>query len=793
MSKISNIFECSLSDFTFPDKYSKLIKRIENLNGFNNLHGEKFNIETISSILELDPHYFSSFPSVGKLYVELLIELKKELSSILEGNNEINFQFEEKIFTSSDYSLETSINELPLTSQYQKLMKKILAVMDNVKIAQDIVNIDVNKFSKLPYVGKLYVELLIKLQNKLNNENLEVENDAVIEIQELEPVVELTEEQLNTPLAQIKFSPEHQKIIKRTSNLLENVYTVKDIIRVNIGDFSKVPSVGKSYIKNLIDLKRKLPNIVVDMYAKSIRFRDNYSIDFTEIDAVLIEDVESYLWTLDDKKMDVALSRWGFNQQHETLEEVGKRHNLTRERIRQFEKTINTNLILSLRIEPKVLWANIREKMTENLTVLLPNLAKCFNTGKLFYEFIGLCCQVESSSIYEIVTAKVNPKIINQLFCTNQSPLDQEIVINELTSNYGYSKASAINSIKHLEKSEHILITEQGIYPKNLSKIEAIAHVLTFHSSGLPWKDIARIANKKGYSSNNFDETRQATSAWSCSEYVYLSGLGTYRNLMFLDVEQFDIPNLMQWLLDYFNQNNLTALHLHDYYQSTRNQQTNIEYFTLRHLVREYGEEYGIYFNGKSGSDSVSIDKDSKRIIQSDVIIKVLNESKVAMTMQEIAERLRSKSTGHASFYIHNLMEEGKVVRVDKMVYTTTEKAFSNINTKAIMQVIKDIMNVPNAIVEADIFREYINMELNLSYSKYIYASLVKTQLKEIKWYCNNTLFSKRTIPYKNLADVCRQLCNPTLSNNENIKIIQKAIWLTDSVAMSIIQSWRLV
>ena len=176
---------------------------------------------------------------------------------------------------------------------------------------------------------------------------------------------------------------------------------------------------------------------------------------------------------------------------------------------------------------------------------------------------------------------------------------------------------------------------------------------------------------------------------------------------------------------------------------------------------------------------------------QSDVIIKVLNESKVAMTKQEIAERLRSKSKAHATFYINNLTEEGKIVRVDKMVYTTPEKAFSNIDTKAIMQVVKDIMDASNIITEADIFREYVNMELNLSHSKYIYVALVKTQLKELGWYRSNTLFSKNPIPYKSLADICNQVCNPEFSNNENVKILQQTVWITDSVAANTLQWWK--
>jgi hypothetical protein len=281
-------------------------------------------------------------------------------------------------------------------------------------------------------------------------------------------------------------------------------------------------------------------------------------------------------------------------------------------------------------------------------------------------------------------------------------------------------------------------------------------------------------------------------SGYHDSEYVYLCGLGTFRNLIFLDIEQFDIPKIMQDLLNYFNKNNLIVLHLHDYYYQTKKQHNEIEYFTLRHIIRGYGEEYGLYFNGKSNVDSVSLDSEIKSFTQSDVIIKVLNESKVAMTTQEIAERLRSKSINHASFYINKLTEEGKIVRVDKMVYTTPEKAFSNIDTKAIMQVIQDIMNTSeNVIVEADVFREYVNMELNLSYSKYIYVALVKTQLKELGWYRNSTLFSKKSIPYKSLLDMCKQLCNLELSNNENAKALQQAVWLTDAMTSDTIQQWK--
>jgi hypothetical protein len=136
-------------------------------------------------------------------------------------------------------------------------------------------------------------------------------------------------------------------------------------------------------------------------------------------------------------------------------------------------------------------------------------------------------------------------------------------------------------------------------------------------------------------------------------------------------------------------------------------------------------------------------------------------------------------------------MEEGKVVRVDKMVYTTTEKAFASVDTKAIMRVIEDIMSISNIIVEADVFREYVNMELNLSYSKYFYAALVKTQLKELDWYRSGNLFSKNQIPYNGLADICSRLCNLEFSNSENAEILKKAVWITDAVVANTISMWK--
>jgi len=684
--------------------------------------------------------------------------------------------------TLSPAQLETPMEQVAFPAQYQKLLKRISAIAGNVVSVQDLINLDPVGFGEFPSVGKLYVQNLIELQKKL---------PSILDAK-LNQQITLSPTQLETPIAQLVFPAEYQKLIKRISAITGNVVSVQDLINLDPVSFGELPTVGKLYVRKLMELKKQLPALL-DAQAK--KFASFNSIEFDEIDNVLIQDVESYLWTLDEMRMDIAFSRWGFNHQHETLEEVAVRYikpdekPLSRERIRQIEKLINSNLLLHLTIPSKILWANIRAKMTEDLTVLLPNFAKCFPTDKLFYYFIELCCQVEAGSISKIIFTKIRTEIISALFCHTPSPVSHEVIVNELMSNYGYDKASAIHGIKQLARFNKIEITPLGIYPRKLARAEAVAHVLTSHPEGLPWKDIAKIVNVNWFSSTQIDETRMM-HGFNDNEHIYLCGKGMYRNLQFLDLEQIDIPKIMQHLVNYLQKNNAATSHLNYYYQA-KGQCYETDYFTLRHLVRAYGEEYGIYFKGKSNVDGVSLDPDSSHITQADVIIKVLNESKVAMTMHEIAERLKSKSVRHAIVYLHILREQGKVVRVDKMVYTTPDKAFSNIDINAVMAVIRGILNIKDVIVEADIFREYVNMELNLSYSKYLYAALVNIRLNELGWHRQNMLFSKNPIPYKNLLDMCKQLCDPSSSNAKNTTILQQAVWLSDAVVSSAVQQWR--
>ena len=291
-----------------------------------------------------------------------------------------------------------------------------------------------------------------------------------------------------------------------------------------------------------------------------------------------------------------------------------------------------------------MLWQHTREKMTAYLRCLLPNLSRCFESDKDFYSFIELCChgQVESGGLLKIVDPHVSPKLLNSYFCNTASPACYDAVVEELVSSFGYSPLLAMTSLRELDKLMSIKITKDGIYPANLGKKEAVAHALTEHPNGLPWKDIARIVNAGGYCSTKLNEERLIHDYFCNSEYVYACGRGTYRNLMYLDISKLDISSVMKNLYEYFRSNNIIRLHLHDYYYQSKLSSV-IEYFSLRYIVRSFGHEYGIYFDGKSGVDSLSLDPEVSRVTQKEVVLQAFNNAKGAMTKQEIADTLEVK------------------------------------------------------------------------------------------------------------------------------------------------------
>jgi hypothetical protein len=539
---------------------------------------------------------------------------------------------------------------------------------------------------------------------------------------------------------------------------------------------------------DIIDGRKK-----IDFKVKSLLvMADYFHVDLREIDQILLDDVEEYLFSLDDESRGIIRSRWGFHCKPETLEELGLQYRVERERIRQREQVINANFLRTLRIHPDVLRRNIMRDSTLDFQVLLNNLSSCFENERCFYDFLEILCQTEKGEIFRLVHPDVKTTFLDAYFCENTSPVNREMLIGELASNYGYARDQAINVLVELQKKSRLKIISNDVSPINLGKAEAVAHILLNHPNGLPWKDIAKIINQNGCCSTHMNENRPSASYLGESDYVYLCGRGTYRHINFLDMSKIDVTHIMDSILEYFLVSNTDSIHLNDFYHQAKPDIKAIDYFDLRHVVRSFCSEYGFYFNGQSSVDGLGITANFVRVTQQKLILEIMNKANGAITKVEVAERLRSKSLGHANFYLDKMIEEGQVVRIDNMMYTTPDKAFANIDAESILHLMNSIMGDTSKIIESDVFRLKVNSALNLAYTKYFYAALASINLDKFGWTRKHNLFSRKDIPYQSLNDAFSSLCDPLFSDAENLEKIMLEVELTDQVAAVGIRNWRL-
>ena len=486
----------------------------------------------------------------------------------------------------------------------------------------------------------------------------------------------------------------------------------------------------------------------------------------------------------------MPIYRWGFHQQHETLEEIGKSHGLTRERIRQKEKKIDSALPHFIRVDPKILEQNIRENLTSSLTKSLPTLSACFDSERRFYSFVEILCQAKNNSIYSIAHPTVNQRMLDAYFSENASPVPYTNLIEELTSNFGFGQTLAHNTLVELQRFNRLRITESGIYPSNLGAHEAFAHVLAAFPSGLPWKDVAKIVNTSGCCATKMSELR-LVPVFNRSDHFYLCGRGTYRNLKYLDMSRYDVQGIIDKIIEYINAHSVSSVHLNDYYHCADVETKLIDYYDLRHIVRTFGEDFGLFFAGKSGADSVGLKPKFERITQPKLIVDVMTKSEGAVTRSEVASRLMSKSIGHAGFYLDKLMSSGEVVRVDNLMYTTPEKAFQNTDTDSILCMIDDILIDSGKTVECDIFRLKINRQLNLSFPKYFYASLAFLNIDQFGWHRSGNLFSIEELEFNSMREYVERFCDLQKSNAENMDRLTEYIEVTEQVGVVAITSWK--
>lgn len=706
------------------------------------------------------------------------------------------------VFKGSDISLpspETSLDDVYFNNKFDKLILRIrnsnemndLGVIAENKLS-DIINLTRSGLSGLPGIGKKYVDLWVELKSLYEEDH---------NIQPLKPLVEnVPEHEVDFDGMAINFSS--LSAIEKKN--LEKLYRLKgsedilEVINFKSLEFERIEGVGKKFISTIFGLKERL-QIEIEKISKGIidyknmeselilstKFR---SIPVEQVGAILLEDIDNFLDGIDEDEQEIFQYRWGFVEPELTLEEVGVKHGLTRQGIRQKEAKINSKLIRNMRLTQENIWLNLQDNINLILPQAMENLSSCFDKEKNFYRFLSYICG--DKNINNIVRPEIQTDMLNLFFAEHGEPCSIYQAKEYIQANSSVNDSNADNVLGYLSELRKIEIKDENVYPKYLKKNEAAACVLSKHPQGLPWLDVAKIVNSRAISRTDLNQDHPDNQALFDSDFVYLAGKGVYKHTKYMNLSEIDIDSIFESLLVFFDETNRDVFHLNEVCRKSIFLQDK-DYYAIRYIVKMYGEDYGFYFDGKSQADSVGLEKGFKNITQKDVILQAMNNNKKPMTKPEIAALLKSNSIGHASYYLDEMMRDEQIVQVDRMLYTTPEIAYKDIDLPRYIAGINKILLNEHRPVDPSIFQHKLNNDFNETYSKYFYSSIAKNNYQKKYWHRKQNLYSLHDIEYNNLTDAINKHCKSDFDIDTNFKILSEFIAITRESAQVSIGNWQ--
>ncbi|MGP9765007.1 sigma factor-like helix-turn-helix DNA-binding protein [Halomonas sp. AOP13-D3-9] len=696
--------------------------------------------------------------------------------------------------------LDAKIFEINTQGKYKKLIKRLSFGVKEGYVGngsetelRSILDEDESVLRKIPYFGVKYLELFRSLKQELSSS----ESHGLLrhsqderqweEILSLADSFEISQAQLplKTIAALKKFSARGFDV------------SIQGLLMLQRGDLTGQNGVGPASVNHVLNLRQNCiseldahikGDLDIDAFESRLVIpRDKGDMGLSEIDEILIEDLDSYLDKISEIEALVFCKRLGFTDKKCTLQEIGEEVDLTRERVRQIEKKIIDNFNLSKRISSSSMKIIILENLSLNIASGFPCLSECFDNESDFLSFLGTCAN--GLNIKDRLRPDLDKSILIDIFTSHGFPITKPELLEFLEPAIE-ADFSLDLVLEYLSDNGDIQLKSDLCFPGKLNKSDAIAGVLAKNKRGLPWKDAGRIINSSGVCAARFDPERIDSSAFNDSENVYLAGKGIYRHTKFLPIEKSNFECLIKIVKNKLEEYPRNVAHLMEVIEVS-DALKEVDYYGLRYIIKMFGPDFGLFFNGKSQSDSISLQRKFQNVNQKDVILERLRSSQSAMTKSEIAQLIKSKSLFHAALYIDEMTYDKKIIQVDRMLYTTPEQAFDNIDVGALSEFLSKRILSSTKPVHPSSLAALANSEFGYSYNWKFYNAFLKFWTDDLSLHRASHFFSKDPITFQNFVDLLNKNVHSEVSLNTAIKIINEHVCVERLVAERAFWNWR--
>lgn len=740
-----------------------------------------------NSIEELAKKYqkHTDYPEISKLSL-----LKGELTTFI--NTPLEVKVDDSANTAANIDNTThktyrndAVNEVPkeykVTFDYPEhlvsIVEKLLSLYQKDITTTDIFDLTESDLERIKNFESSDLLSFYRLKEALTSDKTKSNVG--------QPTTSDDSAKLNT----INVTSEYRALVNTLLKEFGEDITVNQVMEIGVPSLENIIGFGKTKVNRFFELTRHLKqgSFSINHHVDSPKQIDNFDLPLDELEKHLVNDLNNYFLQEKTRESVILSRRLGINCDSETLEEIGRQYDITRERIRQIESKAKKNFVAKLSISPKVIWAITKTNLSELRAPLFPLLRGHFNTNKNFYSFLEVCCALEENEIRKVTSPNLSKAVFEEFWVWNKSPASIEDLSWYLHENMNIELAVAENQISIWIHEGILEKNEDEIKPLTLSKVPGITNALLDFPTGDVWQKIQCHANEKSISGSSFSEDRLEPNLMRAvdKEYVYQNDRGTYRHISYLNINENDKQQILNKVYSKLNEHKHSgrkSVNLHaDIYIPVG---FSNEYFTVRHIVRAYGEAFGVYFNGKSGSDTVSLDSEFSLASQKTVLVDLFKQSLKPLSKKDVAAKIRSQSLGHASFYLDKLLTDGDIVRIDEMHYAHVDNAFVEVDIEGSLKLAFTFIDSETRIIEGEKIQSHLNRHLDKEYNKYFYISLLKAHSAVLgkQYHFIQNLVSKTEIEFTGLADICRKALDVSSTREGALKFAREIVCVHDHV-----------
>lgn len=597
-------------------------------------------------------------------------------------------------------------------------------------------------------------------------------------------------------LDKIYFDPKKWEDFKRIKGFDIQNNNVENNLNDN-RKFNKPISIKKSILRDYEQFKKE--------YFNTDKIYIEKDVDKSKIESLIIDDIEHIISILNDRIIIIFKGRYGYKESYKTLQELGNKHQITRERIRQLENYLNQSLSKLGKINKETLVNYFNQYEFISFHKLFPTLDMYFSntargteeiTGDKLTTFMENYCGVEKGYFKTPERELWNFDItkLEEIFKIVPSGIEKEKFLELIEENYGYNKFVSLAALEFMEAKKLIKIENQKIYIIKLNRIAEVCNILLKYPDGLHWKKICEIGNQS-YSKNKWNPVRHVAD-YSMNmihnKDIYLSERGTIKLFKFCpEIENSD--EIVDFFINYLKLKNKNEIAMETVYKEIVkiNKFKNLNFYDARAIIKKFGGEKGIYHSGPSGTNTISFDKNVKRISLKDKIIEIINNSSAEIHVNEIKKQLQKTNEDlPLETHLNTLVDEMLIFRISPGTYLNFNEGINLSNKTEIHKFLDDLLE-RYEFVTSSFVREKINDNLGYGQSNFYYDSLSRLLAKENKWYYGSNYLSKKLEKQMNIDQYVKINYDENLSTNENFDNLSRKIGISKTYFNNIIYQMK--